>query len=212
VDDGQTKPAPAWVVIGHARSGRRHARARLAWLEARWSRFRPDSEISALNHAKGQPVALPRKPSPWSRSRCSAGRRPGRFDPTVLDGLEAAGYDRTFEQLPAHRAGTDPAPGPAPGLGGIALDAETSTVTLPGILQVTVVAGEAWRTEVAAKAAFLAAGPPPGGRWTCGGRHHLPAAGSSAAPTPAQPAHPSRSATSSDRAGRSYPDQQDPTA
>lgn len=105
-------------------------------------------------------MALPRKPSPWSRSRCSAGRRPGRFDPTVLDGLEAAGYDRTFEQLPAHRAGTDPAPGPAPGLGGIALDAETSTVTLPGILQVTVVAGEAWRTEVAAKAAFLAAGPP----------------------------------------------------
>jgi FAD:protein FMN transferase len=108
------------------------ARARLAGLEARWSRFRPDSEISTLNRAAGQPVAV----SPetftlialavlgWQTSG-------GRFDPTVLDALEAAGYDRTFAQLPPDREAIDPAPGPAPGLAGIALDAEAGTVALP---------------------------------------------------------------------------------
>ena len=58
----------------------------------------------------------------------------GRFDPTVLDALEAAGYDRSFDQLPADRHGTAdnrPALGPAPGLAGIRIDTEAGTVTLP---------------------------------------------------------------------------------
>jgi thiamine biosynthesis lipoprotein len=109
-----------------------HARARLVGLEARWSRFRPDSEISTLNHAAGQPVAV----SPETFTLVTLGvlgwqGTGGRFDPTVLDALEAAGYDRTFEQLAAGREGTHPSPGPAPGLAGIALDVEGGTVTLP---------------------------------------------------------------------------------
>ena len=58
----------------------------------------------------------------------------GRFDPTVLDALEAAGYDRSFDQLPAGRHGTAdnrPALGPAPGLAAIRIDTEAGTVTLP---------------------------------------------------------------------------------
>ena len=57
----------------------------------------------------------------------------GRFDPTVLDALEAAGYDRSFDQLPAdgHGTPTPAGPGPAPGLAGIRIDTEAGTVTLP---------------------------------------------------------------------------------
>lgn len=109
-----------------------HAQARLAGLEARWSRFRPDSEISALNRAAGHPVTV----SPETFTLIALAvlgwqTTGGRFDPTVLDALEAAGYDRTFNQLPPDREASDPAPAPAPGLTGIALDAEAGTVTLP---------------------------------------------------------------------------------
>jgi thiamine biosynthesis lipoprotein len=111
------------------------ARDRLADLEARWSRFRPDSEISTLNRAPGRPVAV----SPETLTLVALAvlgwqATAGRFDPTVLDALEAAGYDRSFDQLPAGRPGGDgprPAPRPAPGLAGLRIDPEAGTVTLP---------------------------------------------------------------------------------
>jgi thiamine biosynthesis lipoprotein len=54
----------------------------------------------------------------------------GRFDPTILPTLVAAGYDRSFELVA--RAGP-PAPGalPAPGCAGIALQPDTGLVRLP---------------------------------------------------------------------------------
>jgi thiamine biosynthesis lipoprotein len=111
------------------------ARGRLADLEARWSRFRPDSELSTLNRAAGRPV----KVSPETLTLLALAVlgwqiTGGRFDPTVLDALEAAGYDRSFDQLPTARPGADgarPAPGPAPGLAGIRIDPEAGMVTLP---------------------------------------------------------------------------------
>ena len=112
-----------------------HARARLSDLEARWSRFRPDSEVSALNRAAGQPVAV--SPETFTLVTLAAlgwQITGGRFDPTVLDALEAAGYDRAFEQLPPSRErrdGMERPPGPTPGLAGIALDTEAGTVALP---------------------------------------------------------------------------------
>jgi FAD:protein FMN transferase len=109
-----------------------HAGARLAGLEARWSRFRPDSEVSALNRAGGRPVVL--SPETFTLVALAVvGWRAtsGRFDPTVLDALEAAGYDRSLEQVRDLQAATASSPAPAPGLGGIVLDAEAGTVALP---------------------------------------------------------------------------------
>ncbi len=112
-----------------------HARARLATLEARWSRFRPDSEISALNRAAGQPVAVsPETLTLVTLAAVGWQASGGRFDPTVLDALEAAGYDRSFQQLARgrdSREATAPLPAAAPGLAGITLDTTASTVTLP---------------------------------------------------------------------------------
>jgi FAD:protein FMN transferase len=76
------------------------AHRRLAELEERWSRFRPDSELSRLNAAAGRPL-------PVSDDTAQVVRRcieawcvtAGLFDPTVLPQVLAAGYDRSFERL-----------------------------------------------------------------------------------------------------------------
>ncbi len=85
-------------------------------LEAMWSRFRPDSDVSRMNAAGGQ--ATPVAPETvdlvglaidgWRWSG-------GRFDPTVHDAVVAAGYDRTFLALgPTPRSMPPPdVPGPA---------------------------------------------------------------------------------------------------
>lgn len=102
----------------------------LATLEARWSRFRNDSELSRLNTADGRPTVVHHhttmlvERSVWSWRRTS-----GRFDPTVLDALEAAGYSTGFEELPE----TTPSPTgvPSPGCQCIQVDPALDLVQLP---------------------------------------------------------------------------------
>lgn len=73
---------------------------RIEELESRWSRFRPGSEISALNQSGGQltPVShdtfilVDHAMEGWQTTG-------GRFDPTMLDHLISHGYDRTHAEL-----------------------------------------------------------------------------------------------------------------
>ena len=79
----------------------RHAMQRFEEAEAELSRFRPDSGLSRLNAAAG---LGPQTVSPllWTalnRAVEAARQTLGLFDPTVLDLLRAAGYDRSFELL-----------------------------------------------------------------------------------------------------------------
>ena len=108
----------------------------VARLERCWSRFDPTSELCALNRAGGT------GPVPASDElRMAVGRAvrlwratDGLFDPTTLDALEAAGYDRTFEQVAAgHRRPSESLPtGPCvPTPDGVLVDDEAATVTLP---------------------------------------------------------------------------------
>ena len=78
----------------------RRARARVEDLEARWSRFRDDSEITRLNDRSGRPTALSAD-SYLLVDHAVAGWRwtGGRYDPTVLRAVEAAGYRRSFELI-----------------------------------------------------------------------------------------------------------------
>jgi len=109
------------------------ARRRIEDLEQRWSRFRPDSLLNRLNDADGRPV--PVDDETFDLITTAVGAWPGtghRFDPTVLDAVVQAGYDRTFEQI---GAGPGPAPGsvplPPPGCEDIRLDPVERTVALP---------------------------------------------------------------------------------
>ena len=115
--------------------------ARLEQLEARWSRFRPDSELSRLNR-DGRRSALSADTFALIEDAVEAWRlTDARFDPTVHDALVAAGYDRTIEDvrasspLRAERSEVpvaDEAPrAPVPGPVGIELDPDTRTVVLP---------------------------------------------------------------------------------
>ena len=98
-------------------------------LEQCWSRFRPTSELSALNSSKGPHscstllwAAVERAATAWHETG-------GLFDATVLDTLVTLGYSDTFRSVapsgPAVRAV------PVPGFGQVTLDAASSTVVVP---------------------------------------------------------------------------------
>ena len=81
------------------------ARDRVEELERRWSRFRPDSEISRLNALAGSPMAVsPETLGLVGRALEGARVTGGRYDPTVLGDVLRTGYDRSFEEVGA--AGT----------------------------------------------------------------------------------------------------------
>jgi thiamine biosynthesis lipoprotein len=89
------------LVVGRAALLDR-ARRRIEDLESRWSRFRVDSEVSRLTRQAGQPVTVsPETVELVVRSVQAWRLSGGLFDPTVLGDVLRAGYDRSFEQLPA---------------------------------------------------------------------------------------------------------------
>jgi thiamine biosynthesis lipoprotein len=73
-----------------------------AEVDARFSRFREDSELTRVNAGAGRwiEVSEPFAELLW-RSLLGAARTEGLFDPTVLPALVAAGYDRDWEELMA---------------------------------------------------------------------------------------------------------------
>jgi thiamine biosynthesis lipoprotein len=100
---GTTCSAAVTARPGDERRARRAletARREVAACEAVLSRFRPESDLSLLNAAAGQWTTVDRRLvdalALALRARADTG---GRFDPTVLPALVAAGYDASFEQL-----------------------------------------------------------------------------------------------------------------
>jgi thiamine biosynthesis lipoprotein len=75
-----------------------------ASLDQRFSRFREDSELTAVNARAGRWVELsPEFVEVLDIALDGASRAGGLFDPTVLPALLAAGYDRDFgEMRPGH--------------------------------------------------------------------------------------------------------------
>ena len=81
-------------------------------LESRWSRFLPNSELSRLGRADGAPTKVSAVTALLVELMVIAWRRTeGLFDPSMVDLLERAGYDRSFEQLDSE---TPPTPAPCP--------------------------------------------------------------------------------------------------
>jgi thiamine biosynthesis lipoprotein len=120
------------------------ARRAIAAYEALWIRFVPDSDVSRVNRRAGEWTSV----SPITFRLIEAAIRAsaltgGRFDPTVLAALVAAGYDRSFELVgvdagvgagtgaPERRsdAGRPVAPW-VPGCGAIDLDERTMSIRL----------------------------------------------------------------------------------
>ncbi|MGZ4758201.1 MAG: FAD:protein FMN transferase [Acidimicrobiales bacterium] len=108
---------------------------RVGDLEARWSRFLPDSEVSRLNRAGGAPLEVSVDTIRLIDSAVSGWEATyGLFDPTVLGDLERAGYDRPFDDLPLGGRVAWPPGRPSwliRGCAGIEIDHEAQTVRLP---------------------------------------------------------------------------------
>jgi FAD:protein FMN transferase len=107
------------------------AEAEFARLEALLSRFLPDSQLSRLNR-DGELAAGSDLLAVVAAALTARELTAGRFDPTVHDALFAAGYDRSFELVPAEAG--------APVLvktaceGAVAIDHATASIRLdPGV-------------------------------------------------------------------------------
>ena len=99
-------------------------------LDGLLSRFRPDSELSRLNHLGSCRVG-PELIEILQAALEGREKTGGRFDPTIHDALVGAGYDRTFELVSAGVVAH--APMPAPCGGEVLVDEDNSRVELePG--------------------------------------------------------------------------------
>jgi len=89
-------------------------------IEERFSRFRPSSELSRLNDMSGRRVTVSTEMF-HLLDQCRRFHRVsgGLFDPAILPGLEAAGYDRSFELVASCVAEANPTTS-TPGHGSIA--------------------------------------------------------------------------------------------
>lgn len=110
------------------------AEERIHHLEARWSRFRPTSELSRINERAGTRTTV----TPETYDLVAAAvdgwqRTGGLFDPTLLSAVEHVGYDHSFDDLPADRpaAVLAAAPAPSAGCAVIELDPVEHTLWLP---------------------------------------------------------------------------------
>lgn len=118
----------AMTVVG---AGIQEARASLRLarrLESLWSRFRADSEITALNLAEGAPQRVHPHTVRLVREMLDAHRRTdGDFDPTLLPALVAAGYGTS--RVDPSRTTLLPPSAVAPGrLDAVRIDGDVITV------------------------------------------------------------------------------------
>ncbi len=110
--------------------------ARLEELEASWSRFRPESDLRALDDAVAaaggtEVPAPPELVDAIGRALSLWYVTDGCFDPTVRRALEVIGYDRTFRDIAPDGGPLTVELHATPGCEGIRVDRERATVTLP---------------------------------------------------------------------------------
>src|SRR5947209_17520853 len=138
---------------------RRKLVALLDEVDAAYSRFRDDSEISLLNRSPGEPVHV----SALLLDAIEAALRAaalsaGDVDPTVGRAMRALGYDRDFELMRDGTAITVTLV-PAPGWRKVSVDRGASTVTLPAGVELDLGAtGKAFAVDRAATAVQQAVG------------------------------------------------------
>jgi FAD:protein FMN transferase len=134
------------------RQARAIADKKLAEVDLACSRFRPDSELSRLNAARGKPVVVSQTLADLLRAALRAAKLSGgRVDPTCGAALVALGYDRDFGHILAARggpAGLPAAPRPVPGWRCVHLDQQSQAVWLGNGAQLDLGAtAKAWAAD-----------------------------------------------------------------
>ncbi len=117
-------------------AGRELLEADLAEVDAACSRFRPDSELIALDHAPGRTAGQPVPVSPLLAEAIAVALRAARLtdgdvDPTVGAAMDAIGYDRDFALVPAAGPPVTLHVRAVPGWYQVHLDERAGLLTLP---------------------------------------------------------------------------------
>jgi thiamine biosynthesis lipoprotein len=108
------------------------AREVLDGWDARFSRFRPDSELERLNDAGGRPFPASKPMLAAVEAALDAARvTDGLFDPLLGGRMVELGYDRTFDELPSGRPGQPLREWRAGAWRGITVDRARGRVQLP---------------------------------------------------------------------------------
>ncbi len=158
------------------------ADAQLAAIDKACSRFRPDSELSMLNSSTGAPQPVSELFADLLAQAIRAAElTDGDVDPTCGDALDAAGYDRDFDELRAAGVAVRVTARPVPGWASVRLDRRRRTVSLDRGARLDLgstakaVAADRCAGLIAAKLGggvlvslggdIAVAGPPPGGGW-----------------------------------------------
>lgn len=128
--------------------------------EQRFSRFRPDSELSRVNERAGRRTQVTSGFfALLGFALEAAGSTRGLFDPTALPALVAAGYDRDFDQvLAGARAALHP-PEPCGRWSEVELDGDLLRLP-PGVALDFGGVAKGWTVDLAAQAAISGAGLP----------------------------------------------------
>ena len=159
-------------------------RAEIAAVDLACSRFRPDSELVALNASPGRAVRV----SPTLRDAVAVALRAARVtdglvDPTIGRALRVLGYDRDFDHLPRRGSAPRLTVEAVPGWRAVQLDHRSGLISIPRGVELDLGAtAKAWCADrAAAQAAAVApgvgvlvslggdvsvAGLPPLGGWT----------------------------------------------
>jgi thiamine biosynthesis lipoprotein len=123
--------------------------ADLAALDDACSRFRPDSELAALDRAGGKPVQV----SPLLAEAVAVALRAaeltgGDVDPTVGEAIAAAGYDRDFTLVPPDGPALNLVVRAVPGWRQVRFDPASRTLTLPSGIRLDLGAtAKAWAAD-----------------------------------------------------------------
>lgn len=100
--------------------------------DLRFSRFRANSELMALNRAAGTPFRATQSMFNAVETALSAARATdGLFDPLLRGRMVELGYDRTFDELPEESGATSLRPWHAGEWRDVRLDPSTLNITLP---------------------------------------------------------------------------------
>jgi FAD:protein FMN transferase len=149
------------------------------------SRFRPDSELWQVNHARGHPVEISALLTQALATALTAARiTDGDVDPTCGRSLARLGYDRDFAHAQQDTTELAAPPAPAAGWQTVELDTERRTVRVPAAVMLdlgaTAKALAADRAAARISAAvgggvlvnlggdIRVAGAPPAGGWRVG--------------------------------------------
>ncbi len=132
----------------------------VAAIDQRCSRFREDSELSAVHRHRGHDVHVSGLLALALHTALSAARlTDGLVDPTVGAALRAAGYDADFESVRPCASSVALTPGPVPGWERIHLDARRCLVFVPEDVEIDLGStAKALAADMAAEAASRDAG------------------------------------------------------